>query len=41
MHKLYVVCGGRNWCVNDVGGVWKSWVVCGSCRWRVEVVVGV
>ena len=29
------------WCVQVVGGVWKSWVVCGSHGLCVEVVGGV
>ena len=36
-----MVCGSRRWCVEVIGGVWKSWVVCGSRRWCVEVVGGV
>ena len=26
------------WCIQVVGGVWKSWVVCRSDTWCVEVV---
>ena len=29
------------WCVEVVGGVWRSYVVCGSRMWCVEVVAGV
>ena len=36
-----MACGGRRWCVEVVGGVWRSYVVCGGRRWRVEVVGGV
>ena len=35
------MCGRHKWCVEVVGGVWKSWVVCGSLRRCVEVVGGV
>ena len=36
-----MVCGGRRWCLEVVGGAWKSWVVCGSRRWCLEVLDGV
>ena len=33
-----MVCGSRGWCVEVVGGVWKSSVVCKSRGCFVEVV---
>ena len=36
-----MVCGGSQWCVVAVGGVWWQSVVCGGSQLCVVVVSGV